>query len=385
MTIIHNSYDTLFLDIKYLHDLEIIARKERLIENLFSCDDNELPIRKPNNYKTLLFLIMMYDHLDSSISDYSWDTFVSEGIIKPDACIINGYGGFANGKEDIQCIKKAKEISLFYKDDLIKEILSRAKKLSGRKLSDLYFYDDDEFRKRFGSSVTFLGDLFGTLPGKYSLSNDFEKVFDGLIDDNLKIGLSPNDYKKGKSFGLLHHHMLEPIDYFYNLIDSLHCSQNSNIVYKSSIFEFPKTRSKITDVEKIYNTQIHFISELQVIPMPATLKEAFKFRKDPNLISFKTAMNEWISYIDNGEYNLAEKMKKDLIKANNALEHIGRFKRINNHPVTICFKFVGSVLLDLLVNKSPVATVLTPATESIGAVVLNYLEDKNKWSLLVKE
>ena len=138
------AFDTLFLDMDYLRDLSIIAKKENLIEvsDPINLDKYmSLPNRYPNGYKQLLFWLMMYEHVDSTSTEYSWDPFVDNGIIKTDSCILGGY----TGAGDDDCIRKAKEIALFYKEDFVKNIIKYLKKTGSGNKKDLYFYNFREY------------------------------------------------------------------------------------------------------------------------------------------------------------------------------------------------------------------------------------------------
>ena len=397
-----NKYDTLFLDVNGLRDLETLAHKEKLLgyrEDLVYSKHEKIPRCKPKGYKNLLFLLMMYEHLDSSISDYTWESFTDEGIIKYDSCIIQGYGG-SDGKTfgkkdnfDSICVEKAKEIARLYKEDLIKEIIKRANRVLDCKIDDIFLYNIHEWNdildpeREDSLKDIFLKKYVYDLPGKYSLKNDFESIIDELADGNMRVGLEPKSYfelrKQGINTVTPEFITIDPTDFMFNLIDSIYCSKQSEVAYNSSIFRFSKNKKTIDDLNKVYLTQCRYISDLQIIPMPETINDVFRFRRDPNLISFRQVMNEWRNYVDSGEFVLANKMRKDLLKANNALEHLDKYKRINNHPVTICCKFVGSVLTDILLNNYPVATVFTAAGAAIESCVVNYIEDKYKWSLLV--
>ena len=310
----HNTFDTLFLDTKHLQDLEIIANKENLLYDGVS-SITSIPSRRPSGYREFLFLIMMYEHLDSSISDYSWDTFIEEGIIDENkSCIVNGHGGFRDGIDnEFGCVDQAKQIASFYKEDLLRSIYKRIKDETGYVINDLTFYKDNK---------------------KFSLNNDFRIVFDLLINGDFEVDLSQFNHYYSSFFERripdITFHEIDPTDYLYNLIDSIYLSEFANVSYASSIFRMSNKQKSIDDIEKVYLTQCKYISDLQIIPMPETFDDVFKFRKDENLISFRKVMNQWVKYVESGEFVLAQKMKSDLIKANCALEHLGKYKRVSN-------------------------------------------------------
>ena len=153
---------------------------------------------------------------------------------------------------------------------------------------------------------------------------------------------------------------------------------------------------------KIYLIQCNYISDLQIIPVPETLEDVFKFRSDPNLISFRKVMNTWINYLENGDYETANKMKKDLKKANEALRSLEKYKRVSNHMVSRTFKLAGTLVPYLLAalaskedNIDPLALItagtavsyasdIADVAEYIESCVIDKIEEKYKWSLMVK-
>lgn len=395
-----NAFDTIFLDTDYLRDLSIIAKKEGLITASDYADSDlfsSLPNKRPTGYKQLLFWLMMYEHLDSSLSEYSWDAFIDKGIIEETSCIIHGYGG----KKDDGCVSEAKKIATFYKNDFIKGLKNLLSKSGSWYGDDLYFYDYSDL----SATDRFKGMIFDAFPGNFSLKNDFEIVFDGLVEGSFRSGYNPNkDITPNQRRVPYKDLNIErtTVRMFYNLIDSIYCSRYTNVAYASKLFKFSKNQTIMDDLSKIYLIQCNYISDLQIIPVPETLEDVFKFRSDPNLISFRKVMNTWINYLENGDYETANKMKKDLKKANEALSSLEKYKRVSNHMVSRTFKLAGTLvpyLLAALASKEDnidslalitagtavsYASDIADVAEYIESCVIDKIEEKYKWSLMVK-
>jgi len=113
------------------------------------------------------------------------------------------------------------------------------------------------------------------------------------------------------------------------------------------------------------------------LPMPQSIEEVIKMRKSPYIKSFRSVMQEWSHYVNQGEYLLAEKIKKDLVKANTQLEKLERYKRFSLSPYVRIFNLIG--------GQIPVLGSVLGIISFIEPTITNHIQNKNGWVLLTKD
>lgn len=113
----------------------------------------------------------------------------------------------------------------------------------------------------------------------------------------------------------------------------LSLSQESNVIfyngrlsYKNKKYETPFTSSKLNDYAN-YILQLDLTPEINQFPLPQNMVDVLYLRRQPEIVSFREVFFQWVDYIASGEYDIATKIKKDVISANNALEKYRDFEK----------------------------------------------------------
>lgn len=123
-----------------------------------------------------------------------------------------------------------------------------------------------------------------------------------------------------------------------------------------------------------YIAKIRLPDEVNILPMPQTLNQAIEMRNSPYLKSFRNVMNEWMHYIDAGELLLSNKMKNDVIKANQNLTKLENYRKFQKSPFVRICNLVGG-FIPLISN---VLTVLSFAS----SLVEDSIEKRSEWALM---
>ena len=85
-------------------------------------------------------------------------------------------------------------------------------------------------------------------------------------------------------------------------------------------------------------------------------------------------MDEWTSYINSNDINAANKMKKDIVRANKSLEKIGKLRRIYNAPITRTIICAGGFV--------PIIGQVLNVISWAEPYIVSRLEEKSGWVLL---
>ena len=164
-----------------------------------------------------------------------------------------------------------------------------------------------------------------------------------------------------------------------NLIEGLYFSEKKHMPFASAIFSNSYYSTDLATIDDVYYTvKVHLPEDANILPMPRTFAEVERMRKSPYIRSFRSVMNEWSSYIENGDFNSAGKMKNDIIKANKNLEHLERFKKIySSVPYALITTLAGAEIREL----SYILGLISIA----NPLIYTYLQRKNGWTLLTKQ
>lgn len=170
--------------------------------------------------------------------------------------------------------------------------------------------------------------------------------------------------------------------WFHNSLSRYHfdlsicLDPKNNRTYCSDIIvdpiEVKSVKKRVDDV--YYITKIRLPDEINVLPMPQTLRQAINMRNSDYVKSFRKVMKEWMFYLDNGDILLANKMKKDIIKANQNLERLERYKRYKESPFVRFCNLVGGFIPGL----SEVLNVVNFSSSFIE----DSIKKRNEWSLM---
>lgn len=162
----------------------------------------------------------------------------------------------------------------------------------------------------------------------------------------------------------------------------LSLSQESNVIfyngrlsYKNRKHEIPLTSSKLNDYAN-YILQLDLTPEINQFPLPQNMVDVLYLRKQPEIISFREVFFSWINYIAAGDYDIASKIKKDVISANSALEKYRNFekKKTNLFYCTI----------DALLGQIPYLSNLLSFVSPYSFRETLKSKNKNSWVSLLK-
>ena len=162
-----------------------------------------------------------------------------------------------------------------------------------------------------------------------------------------------------------------------NLIEGLFYSKKHGASFASGVFSDIRSTNTIKCIDSVYYTiQARLSNEVNVLPMPQCLDEVLKMRQSPYIHSFRKIMNEWCGYVKMGEYRLADKIYKDLVKANKALDHLDRYKRFSQSPYTRVFNLVCVLI--------PYLGPFLGGISFVEPYIVEHIQEKNQWVLLTK-
>lgn len=101
---------------------------------------------------------------------------------------------------------------------------------------------------------------------------------------------------------------------------------NGRLSYRNKSHELLFNSNKFSDYTN-YILQLDLSPEISQFPMPQNMMDVLFLRRQPAIKSFREVFFHWVDCIANGELNIAAKIKKDVISANNALEKYRDFER----------------------------------------------------------
>lgn len=110
-------------------------------------------------------------------------------------------------------------------------------------------------------------------------------------------------------------------------------SQKSNVIfyngrlsYRNKKHELSYNSSKFNDYAN-YILQLDLTPEINEFPLPTNMTDVLYLRRQPEIVSFREVFFHWIDCIANGDYDIATKIKKDVVSANQALEKYRDFEK----------------------------------------------------------
>lgn len=98
---------------------------------------------------------------------------------------------------------------------------------------------------------------------------------------------------------------------------------NGRLSYKNKQYEMQNNFDKYAN----YILQLDLTPEINRFPLPQNMIDVLYLRKRPEIVSFREVFFYWVDCIAKGEINIATKIKKDVISANNALEKYRDYER----------------------------------------------------------
>lgn len=165
---------------------------------------------------------------------------------------------------------------------------------------------------------------------------------------------------------------------FYETCTSLiKTTISKNTTYYSNLFESSNLEVNLPkiNIEKIYYiAQVQLPNEVNLLPMPQTLNEALQMRKSPYLCSFRRVFTEWSNYLSRGELSLAKKMEKDLIKANQNLCRLEKYRKFTQSPYFRVANLIG--------GEIPILSTILNITLFTTSFLEEGIQRNNEWILM---
>ena len=155
-----------------------------------------------------------------------------------------------------------------------------------------------------------------------------------------------------------------------NLADGLAFSSN----FYTEIFQCDKMKNTKIFENINYICKIKLPSEINILPAPQTLSDVIAFRKSPYIRSFRNVFSEWMQCIQEGNINMANKMKNDVIKANSYFEKLEKYHKYSTNPFVRTCVFIGGFI--------PIISEMLNVSTYVGGIIEDYLTEKNNWVLI---
>lgn len=372
------NFDTLFLDSIYKDLFERYCIRQGLITKRFddyieqSAKDLETLKSPLRGIKQLLIWLTLFEFIDSNSSIYDFSKLVDIGLVKE-----SNFLSDPKDKSDIFCGEYydiAIDLMRIYKHDIIKHIKNKDKQ--ELKSLQLYAESRDFWRKIDPSQRKFF--CVDDHGNPLSLEKNYDEIIEN-VDALYDAATSFEDIEKRFEFMFIWNRdiSLDIGSIRDNLMLGLYHSDNNKLTFASTLFSNLFQSHTIDCIDSIYYTvQASLPNEVNVMPMPQSLNDVLKMRNSPYIKSFRSVMEEWSSYINSGEYVLAEKIKKDLVRANRQLEKLEKCKKFSTSPYTRVFNLLGGQI-PYLGNILGVLSFLEP-------IAINHIQKKNGWALLTK-
>lgn len=163
------------------------------------------------------------------------------------------------------------------------------------------------------------------------------------------------------------------LDACFLAISSALCKPRST--FYSSMLSIPNLkRIDYINCKELDQYIVHadFSQGLSVVPKAENYQDIVELRKDPNLQSFRKVFGTWVNYFVEGDIESFEKIRKDVVKANENLCRLKKYEKVLNSPLYCLL----SVLLGAAIPK---LSYILGGVGVISAIVEPQIEFKNRW------
>lgn len=115
--------------------------------------------------------------------------------------------------------------------------------------------------------------------------------------------------------------------------NGLFLSQKENVLFYNGRLSYINKKHQTPDISSKFSDYVNLILQLDLtpeinqFPIPQNMVDVLYLRKQPSIISFRDVFFHWVDCISNGEYDIASKIKKDVLSANKALEKYRDFEK----------------------------------------------------------
>lgn len=353
---VNYSFDSVFLDPQYSDTFIELCKRENIITK--DIDGYKVnPERKPLTGKfNLLRALVLFDKVDFSSSIYDCEELIEKGIVSEHGICCS------NENTDENYEKAAVPIMEAYKAGIIKYLRDEYKKsLKLRNFSD-------------GEKIVYNEDDFNRIVLTRDYSCDLTEDFDAIVR-NLDVLYAPANENTAMFIhnALYTDHISSLLGIRNNLAYALQSSEKNRSVYMGSFLNEGHGSKLYDPAENVYAfVKTKLPDEVKYLPMPQTFEDVLKMRKDPSIKAFRNVMKEFDYYINNDDITAAEKIKKDIIKANHYFESLDKVKSFSSSQIvrTACFGL----------SWIPIISNVVSIVSFVGPIVLDSLEAKYSWT-----
>ncbi|CAK8715487.1 hypothetical protein KKHLCK_04590 [Candidatus Electrothrix laxa] len=149
--------------------------------------------------------------------------------------------------------------------------------------------------------------------GRYD-KNDLRKSFDNALDYLFIHDEFSSDFESNAAFSFLY----DLQETWWNLNQCLFETTITRSSFTTGISSSNITVSNNRDYKLIedlyYYVKTNLTNEVVYLPAPKNLREVISLRNRPEIISFREVLSEWCHHLENGEFLLEKKIRKDIIK-----------------------------------------------------------------------
>ncbi len=345
------SFDCLHLDSNYADLFYACMINNRIIseysEDARIRQDNFFEFkRKLIGIKKLLSLMVLFEKMDFLYAEpYDHSRVIELGLMDPSSI------AFARQAEDYgkRLSGLASQESNLVLKLFRKEIIRRYK----------FNYTSDDSDPKYKAAVT-------------------EKKFNEYYDEYLLSGLYQKDglYTFEQMTKHFFHRSLDRYSFDLSIcLDPInkrtYCS-DFVVDYNQDLSAQNHPKKLIDDI--YYIVKIRLPDEINIMPMPQTLNQALKMRNSPYLKSFRNVMKEWMYYIDEGEILLSNRIKNDVIKANQSLSKLESYRKFQKSPFVRLCNFVGGFI--------PIISNVLNVANFASSFIEDSIEKRNEWALM---
>lgn len=330
---INYSFDNVFFDSQYSDVFIELCKKNKLIKQDILCQTVEFDGRPLIGEKKLLRSLVLFDKIDFASSIYDCSELVERELISTESICCS------NLETDPACEEVAVSIMSAYKTDII-QYLKREYKNKLKMLQDNKTPSHEYWRTRVYNGKH-MNRVFITSDFSADLDNDYYTLIENL-DQLYSIG--------GGGEAFLHHYFfMDQIGTLLglrnNIAYALMSSNEKKSIYLSDFLTGKNEFIAPNPAENVYAfVKARLPDEINILPMPQTLQDVWKMRQNPAIVSFRKVMGEWDYYINHGDISAAEKIEKDIIKANQYLEKIEKYKKCMSSPYVRTGYFLGGFI-----------------------------------------
>ncbi len=332
------------------HNWTELMVKEGLITHRFNSCSNAFDLSETFDFRSshrifdkkhLLFLMVLFEEItSSSIVNFPLDEIESTGIIKK-----NRFHIFERMENYFEFLNVDKEYFTSISIDFMKKNKSSLiKYLSSDVLHTSHFQVDADIDLK-----TFFDSPYGTGVQKNFNPNVFILR---QIRDALSLGLKVSQ-------------------------DDEMCFYNGRLSHQSRKAEMIDAHemNKCSDDVR-YILQLDLSSQINEFPIPNNMTDVLYLRKQSAIISFREVFFNWLGCLQVGEYDLASRIKNDVIKANAALEKYNKWEK----KKTNLFYCTIDALVGLIPYLSTFLGIISPY--SLRATIKD--KNDNSWVNLLK-